>query len=196
MIRFSSKRESRIVALGLLLATVGAIYFLAVSPYLHSWQYYMDKQQRLSTRVARHQRLIDASDAIEKELQIIEQKRKKLGLYLEAQTPALAAAVLQQAVKEAIANDNGRLISTQIVSANEVNKDDRPFVSLRVRMTADLATVRNVLYSLETDHTFLFLDNVYIRNNRSSGLVRPRTVSSGMLDVGFDVRAYLAGDPQ
>ena len=80
-------------------------------------------------------------------------------------TPALAGAQLQQIVTTAIEKLGARLTSTQTLPVERESQFQK--IALRVQMLADVATLSEVIYTLESQKPFIFIKDLYVRANAS-----------------------------
>ncbi len=116
--------------------------------------------------------------------------------YLSGETEALAAAQLQNFVKQAVEQAGGILNSTQILPAESNGRLRK--VTARINMTGTMDAVFQTLYRLEAAKPMLFLDNVDMgsRSNRRRARQRRRTDAKVMesdLNVAFDISGYMRG---
>ena len=114
--------------------------------------------------------------------------------YLKSTSESLAAAEIQQLIKEIIVPTDGEILSTQIL--NNKSDDPIPQITLKVRLRGSLSSLVTILYKIETGNPYLFIENLNIRSRiisrrrvRNSEVGQTPTV----LDVQFDVSGYIRG---
>lgn len=110
-----------------------------------------------------------------------------VGIYLDGDTDALAAASLQEVVNATVEGSGGRLRSIQILPA----KDDGKFrrISVRAQMSATIVQLARLLYAFEANKTYLFVDNLDVANRRA----RRRKDQAIEMDPTLIVRLDLSG---
>jgi len=118
-------------------------------------------------------------------------KAESHGLKVADVPEAVAAAELQRIIKDIVVENGAQIVSTQILPTSQKQAQQEVFlpVSLKVRLRGTLADVVDTLYDIETGETFLFLDNVIMRD--STGGRSTRAKSNTKLDVNFDLTAYM-----
>jgi general secretion pathway protein M len=109
--------------------------------------------------------------------------------YLVGDTPALAGATLQEHLKALIGQNQGHLVSVQILPPEAEGKRRR--LTARGEMTLDVGSIEHVLYTLESETPYLFVDNLAIHAISVAG--RTQAKVDPMLDVHFEVSGYLRG---
>ncbi|WP_417361781.1 type II secretion system protein GspM [Gallaecimonas pentaromativorans] len=182
-----------VLALGLLL-----LWLLLVAPL---YGYFSARLEQLSTQqdmLARYQRLGQRIPELEQQLAILKRQRPAENLYLQAPTPALAAARLQQRLNQLVGQVGGQLVSTQIVNGD--TDSPLPKVVLAVRMRAETPELARLLYELEANRPLLFVDDLVVTANPRLTLVTAASRSGiaplATLDIRFSLVAYAGGDAQ
>lgn len=178
----------RLAAVALLVAVAGLGWLAVVQPLANAYQRQRAEIAHTQSLLARYERLGDARAALEARLAELEDRQAAGRRVLTAASPSLAAAQLQNDVKELVGRHGGDLKSTQVIAGDR----EGPFrkITLRASMDADLTSLQRIFHGLEASHVYRFLDNVEIR----ARLARRRTEATSvptMLDVRFDVFAYL-----
>ena len=64
------------------------------------------------------------------------------------------------------------------------------FLGIFVCRLANIASLQTIFYLLESENTFLFLDNIDVRRQRARRR-KNRTADDGRLTVRFDVSGYV-----
>lgn len=175
----------------LLLVAVGAVVFL---PWWAQMQHYDERAVELTERLARFRALSARRPLLESQLQQVRLQHRKNEYYIDAATPAVAAAVLQRKVKQVAESSGGELLSTQNLPQNPAEKPMQ--IAIRVRMSGDVSGLVKTLHELEGGRPLLFVDNLSIRSRKKvRGRRKNRTVVY-RLDVRFDLSGYLRGDAE
>jgi general secretion pathway protein M len=154
---------SRALALGLLASTLALVYLGAVRPILGAYQSSQARIEQLRDQGARFQRMAARRAELEGALAVAVRDPAHSRHYLQATSPALAVAELQAHLSRLIAAAKGRLQSTQALTAGEGEGEELRQVRLRVRLSADVEALRDLLYRLESATPLVVLDELSIR---------------------------------
>lgn len=179
---------SRAAALALLAAVIAALGLFVVLPL---WEGANSAREDLEIKerlVARMSRSVGGRERLEAEIESLHARIRDSGAYIQAETPALAAAALQERVKQAIAAHGGGLNSQQNLAPSE--EDGFTRVGMRVMMTATLDEIFFVLHELEAGAPLAFVDNLEIKSN-SVRRGRVDRDADSILSIRFDVFGYL-----
>jgi len=176
-----------VLLLILLLATGGGLLF----PWWNKMREYDDKTREFTATLERYQQVNARKEGLEAELQAARQRLSRSSYYLDATTPALAAAELQKQVKQVIEAQGAKLVSTQNLDSVAVETPAR--IVIRVRMNGEVEALSKVLHELEGGRPLLFVENMTVRSLRQvRGRGRERTAAF-TLDINFDLVGYLLG---
>ena len=184
--RALTPREHRVLAVGLLLATVlGAAWGIAeVNSRMHA-RYDAAIEQELD-KIARYQRIAAARGDYEAHIRQVKAK-DAARFYLKSSAPALAAADIQQVV-QTVTEANG--LSTESMQiAPHKDEDGHRKVTLNVRLRGKLQGVQSMLYSLEATQPYLFVDNLNIQTTVRSNFVPTPNVDPDV-QLQFDLHGY------
>jgi general secretion pathway protein M len=176
----------RIVAGALLLIVLFLCWSAVVGPLLDSYREAQATIQSLGPAVERA--ASDADDLADlkgKVDQLRSQQNDAAGL-LAGANESIAAAQLQTRLKAIADSAKGELKSTQILVAHDEGNFRR--ITVRGEISGNLAAVQRIIYLLEANSPYLFLDDVDIRLNPVRG--GPDGTASG-LDLRLDVSGYL-----
>lgn len=186
--------DGRPLALGLLVVVVALVYFLGihwwfVAPQLAVGQQMTDlreQQQRFAAIVAER-------PEIEKRLAAVRTYESGNQAFLEQTDSSAASASMIQRISEVVKkhDPDGNRCTTQQSTPLRSQAKDEPYqsVSVRVRMSCDIETTAEVLYDLEKDKPFLFVDELMIYQRAT--FVPGRQVRSSKLEVQLTLTGYL-----
>jgi hypothetical protein len=177
-----------IMALFLLL-----LYVLLISPAISRRQSFYDRYEEQQFQYARLAGIVLQADQVRKELVQLQDSGTDTSGFLEEKAPALAAADLQNYIQGLIESHNGNLISTQVLQ--QQGTETFPEVTVKVHMRCNIASLQNILFSLEAGQLFLMMDNLFlqahnqaaIRNNRR----RPAVQQPSTIEARFDITGYI-----
>jgi hypothetical protein len=85
-------------------------------------------------------------------------------IYLPGGTPAIAGAALQQLVGDAVEAAGGKIVESE-VSRVEPTEEDPGRVDLRVSFDAEIVSLQNILFGLETGAPLLFLRSLDVQSD-------------------------------
>ena len=186
----SNKRQCLLSAglLLLILLLLGSAIFI---PWWDKMKFYKEETMEQVVRLQKYKALNDSRKALEAQLKNVRQQSARSRLYINATTPALAAAELQKRVKQTVEAQGGKLVSTQNIAKGQSTNSNE--IVIRVRMSGGVEVLTKVLHSLEGEAPLLFVENLSIRSHkRVRGRRRNRTTQY-RLDIHFDLIGYLRG---
>lgn len=176
-------RARRLLAIALLLGVAAVVWFGAVEP-LRAWRAAAEARlAETEAALARHRAIAARADEIAAEAAALREIATREALFLPGATEGQAAAALQEAIKAAANAAGARPDSVQALETTEDAGLLR--VAMRVRLSADVASLQKLLYALEADRPIVLLENLYVRARslRADGDERN-------LDVRFDVVGF------
>jgi len=190
-------RKSCAKAVGILLLLLLLANLAITLPWLRISGQYDQAIETASQQIRRFQALQAQGPELQARLDSLDREVGNASYYVDAETPALAAAALQARVKQAVEGVGGTLTSTQSLPLEEEGSAQR--VGVLVRMSGDVDVLFKVLYALEGEPPLLFVDNLTVRNKRKPPRRRrarqPVTESTGYsLDISFELAGYLRGE--
>lgn len=176
------------MALSLLLAALGGVYLLVVSPLLGL---YAERAAVLEDRRMLVPRLRAAADELPALRARVEQLRAAAGtrkITLEGASDPIAAATLQSRIEELAVSAGATIGSTESLPAEARSGYRR--IGLRYVLSGSYETLVKFLAKLESATPPLIIDNLHIHGV----LRRPGTPAAAGLDAGLDVYAYRDGE--
>ena len=189
--RLGSDR-SRNLAVALLIAVVVfGVAIIAVPFWLLHRHYDLAIADSLD-KLDRYTRIASTRPIVAKELDAMRSKDARR-FFLRSGAAALSAAEAQEAVRSLVESSGGRLITMQA----PVSKDDGHYrqMTANVQLTANIFALRKILYAIENNVPFLFVDNLTIRT-QVPGNFKPGPGAEPEMFVQFDVSGYsLTGAP-
>jgi general secretion pathway protein M len=180
-------------AFGILLLLLVGLNLAITWPWLRLNGDYNQTLSEISDQILRFQNLVAQEPQLQAQLESLDKEVESASFYVDADTPALAAAALQKQVKTAVDGAGGTLTSTQNLPMKEEGNAHR--VAILVRMRGDVDALFKVMYDLEAASPLLFIDNLTVRNRpapRRRRSRRPEPISTQYsLDVSFELTGYL-----
>lgn len=179
---------SRLAAMALLVGILATAYLFVVPPLLAGYAEDRDAIAAARERLERYRRIAATRPALQAQIEALQQRGAARGFYLTGRTDALAAAELQNRVKNIIETNGGNLRSIQTVPGKADGGFQR--VTIRVQLAAPMESLHRTVYALEAEQPFLFLDNIDIGNRRRGRRNSPSD-DDPTLTVRFDLFGYL-----
>lgn len=180
-------------ALAILALLVLGLNLVFTWPWLRLNSDYNQSMADTSEKIRRFQNLQAQEPQLQAQLKSLDREVGSASFYVDAETPALAAAELQKQVKTAVDAAGGTLTSTQSLTQKEEGSAQR--VAILVRMSGDVDALFKVLYNLEAASPLLFIDNLTVRNRPAPRRRRarlPQGPEGGYrLDISFELAGYL-----
>jgi general secretion pathway protein M len=184
--------NSRLAAVGLLVAVLAVLYLVVFMPFFSVESEYADTIDDLQFRLQRFRRVAAEKDYWLNRLDEIKRASQQEERFISRDTAALASADLQSMIKDAVTGAGGELISTQVIPERKEEQFTR--IAVKVRMTGSTQVLRDVLYGFETRKPVLFIENLNLRPIRIIQPVGPGRKPGRVADklsVDFDVVGYM-----
>jgi general secretion pathway protein M len=181
---------SRASAVGLLLLVLFSMYMLLVRPYLDAFTESRQRIVDLQYQLARYQAMIDRRDDLNQRIEQLRALPQFTDLLLPETAPNLAAAALENRVKSALAQRQGRMISMQMVPTSQTPQGLMP-VTITIDAQGTIETVQSLFHALESGSPLLFLENVALKQSRSSRRRYPGMIAPPLVDLRFNLTGYI-----
>jgi general secretion pathway protein M len=180
----------RLIAVSLLILTLGLLYVAIVLPLLGLARQYSEAIDDLAFRLQRYQKIAAEKNIWLERLEQVKQQGEGNASFISRDTAALASADLQTMIKQTVTDAGGELISTQVIPDKQEEKFTR--IAVKVRMNGTVEVLRDVLYALETEQPVLFVENLNLRSTRfQRNPVTRQYQASSKLNIDFDVIGYM-----
>jgi len=184
------QNKNQLLAVAMLAAAVACLFTLTIVPI---WSANAELQARIDAadQALRSLRAdADAGERLKPRLEQLKRRQLSAGYYLASNTGAVAAADLQGLINRIAGASGADILSTQILPTGE--EAGFPRVSLRVRMRATYPALIETFHAIESNSTFLFMDNVAVRTmSRRRG---SRQNDGAQFDTDFDLIAYMPAE--
>jgi general secretion pathway protein M len=161
--------QGRLLAVLLALTALALLVAAVALPTLWLHKRYDSFIEDYGDRLQRYRRVAALRPAIEEAIKGTE-KRDSRKYYLKGGSPTLAAAELQGLVTRIVDENQGKIISSQILPAKEDAKATGPLkVAISMQMGAAIIPLQMILHTLETAEPYLFIDQLTVRANQGRG---------------------------
>lgn len=162
-----SKNNNRTlrIALPLILVLLGLVVYQYGYLKVHSQIASVSEKQTIKSKtLEKYMALVTEKPQMEKALLLMKDTRKADNLKLiEAQTPSLAAAFLQNEIKVLITSRGGAISSERVAKPEDIGSFRVINVSVDA-LVPDLRALIDILYSIETRTPFLVVRELDARN--------------------------------
>jgi len=182
--------KQRWLALGLLGLVLLLITFIVFVPLLSmGWEYHEQKQD-LTFRLQRARQIVARKDSVIANIASIKKQYQEQNYFSTRDTEALASADLQKLIKSAISQTGGQLTSTQVLP--QISDSGFNRVTVKVRMSGDIETLRAVLHEIESSPQIMLIDQIDIRPVRGKRNRKTRKIEpSNKLNINFQVAGFM-----
>lgn len=177
-------------ALVLLVLAMVLFLLLVLVPLVSYWSELHEEKLALSFRLEREQALLQRKEAISQTLSQLSLQAAGQNYFCQSSTESLAAADLQNLIKNLTLQVGGQISSTQVLPS----KVDNQFIQIpvKVQLTASNEVFKNLLARLETNAPLLLMDELDVlpvRAVRTS--IFQQTDSDGVLNIGMEVSCLM-----
>lgn len=177
-------------ALVLLVLAMVLFLLLVLVPLVSYWAELHEEKLALSFRLEREQALLQRKEAISQTLSQLSLQAAGQNYFCQSSTESLAAADLQNLIKNLTLQVGGQISSTQVLPS----KVDNQFIQIpvKVQLTASNEVFKNLLARLETNAPLLLMDELDVlpvRAVRTS--IFQQTDSDGVLNIGMEISCLM-----
>ena len=188
----ASPSTQRNITAALLIGVIAISAALAALPWAQWYAFGQDEkiqQRELKSLLSQTKREAD----LRKENERLISPEQSAGLLIAGDTMGIAGANLQRLINTVVQTHGGQATSLQVLPATEENNLVRMSVSLSI--SADIDSLRGILYELETGQPLVFVDSMSIAT--SDTLFGSANLHYlGPLEVTLQVSAYSARKEQ
>src|SRR6202521_1695045 len=153
-------RQSRVLAIVLLVVAVALGLALLIAPWLALHRHYDVAIDSMTDRLQRYRRVAAQGPEYRKALDAVRAKDGRR-FFLKNTAPNLAGAELQDMIKAAVENNQGRITVIQNTNTKDDGRVRQSGVNLQLFATT--ANLQKILYSLETQQPYLTIENLTVR---------------------------------
>ncbi len=192
MVFVMTPKQSRALAVGLLVLAVVAVLGIFFAPAYMLHRHYDLYIEEYSDKLARYERIAATRAALEAKLAAVKARDPRSG-FLKNSGASLAASEVQDVAKNLIEGNGGRLSALQI----SPHKDDGRFrqVGVNVQIAASVPAFTKILHAIESAQPYLFTDNLVVRSNVHSAYRAPPGPEPEILFITMDVSGFALVGP-
>jgi Type II secretion system (T2SS), protein M subtype b len=158
------KNRTLLVAIPLIVLLAGLLIYQYVYLGIRTDIASMQEREEMKTKtLAKYISLIAEKPVLEKKLASLKEERKaEASNLIEGQTLSLAAASLQETVKDIVTRSGGTISSERVVKPEDLEGFKVITVSMDT-ILPDTRALRDILYAIETRTPYLVIKDVDIR---------------------------------
>jgi len=117
-----------------------------------------------------------------------------ISVYFRGETPAIAAAAVQQTVDGIVDDAGGRVVESQILPVDQA-EDSAHRIDLRASFEADIEALQAALYDIETHLPMMMIRSMSVRSFVSRGSGEPDE-ENPILQISLVVSGYWTSEGQ
>jgi general secretion pathway protein M len=163
---------------------------MLVEPLMGSFVEHRESIARSRDMLVRYQGLNSSRKQIDSNLTKLQAAQASEERLLKGGSAQLVGAKLQNNLKELIEGDGGSLTSMQVLPVREEQNFQR--VTLAVTLTATIESLQKILYAVEAQTPYLFVENLQVTANQGYTEVSD-SENRRDLQVHFEVFGYMPG---
>jgi len=183
-VQVSSRVLSRSAALTIFVALLGLPIYFGLLPLLQSYSELSEDLTQKRAILARFEAELAGREGLEQELGAVVESHQADRIYLQGASEAAAAAALQERLGTLAEANRAELRSVQALPA--VEADGLRRLTLRVVLSATTSELLHVLYALEAEKPYTFIENIELKIYSAS-----KTEADDHLLVRFDLLGFL-----
>jgi general secretion pathway protein M len=180
------REKSRQAALALLVAAIAALVAVVAVPVYLRHKHYDAAIADLTDKLGRYQRLAATRPDVARSLDAVRAKDARK-FFLKQSGPALAAAEVQEAIRQLIESSGGRLVGIGTPAAKDEGRYRQ--ITVNVQFTANIGAVRRILHTVESGTPYIFVENLMIRSQVNANH-KPQPGQEPEMFVTFDAHGY------
>jgi general secretion pathway protein M len=179
--------RGRIVAVCLVLIPLILVFNFGIKPMYKAYIATGDDILAAQSDISRYRRIIGELPALKAAMAQFDREQPLAPFLLAGSNPALAAAGLQRRLQEIAGKSDIRIVSVRVQPPVPDGPLER--ISVQARLSADTAGLRDILYELEANRPYVFVDDLTI-----TARPRRRNVSDDVLDIRISLSGLRTPD--
>jgi hypothetical protein len=165
------------------------IWLMLMQPLITSFFGHRESILRSQEMLTRYQGLASTRSQIDYSLRTLHAAQATEDQLLTGGSTQLVGAKLQNSLKESVETNGGVLTSMQLLPVRDEEGFQR--VSIAVTLTATIESLQKIIYTIEEQNPFLFIENLELQANE--GLMQASDEGDARnLQVHFEVYGYMS----
>ena len=158
--------QRRAVALLLLIGAIWIVWSSAIGPVINAVSDHYRAVDTAKHQLAQLRRIALGADEITKRLTEVKSEEFDSLFYRKAPTPAVAAAAIQNEIRQSIEEHGGQIVSAQVRRIADLDRSHR--VPVAFTFVGDINTVKKVLHDVDRKTPYLLVDQLSIQQRRQA----------------------------
>jgi general secretion pathway protein M len=184
-----SASASRSAAIAILLGMCAVIWLMLIQPLVITFFDHRESILRSQEMLTRYRGLASTRSQIDYSLRKLHAAQATQDQLLTGGSAQLVGAKLQNSLKESVETNGGALTSMQLLPVRDEEGFQR--VTIAVTLTATIESLQKLIYAIEEQKPYLFIENLEIQANE--GFMQAADESeSRNLQVHFEVYGYMS----
>jgi len=183
--KFRSKRERTIVVTTIAIVLIFLVVEFVIDPFLESQRRIQEQIPTKLKQLEKYRQFVEGKAQAEQHLKRVQQTAKQCtNMLLPGNTPALAAANLQEILKTLSAKNKIKIHSEKVLDPKAVDFFEQ--IPVQIDFTSSITDLTSFVYDLETYQKVLTITDLNIRvtNRRAPRDVRATIVVAGLMQGG------------
>ncbi|QMU60537.1 MAG: hypothetical protein GKR92_02030 [Gammaproteobacteria bacterium] len=182
--------KHKLYAAIVLIIAILILLFIVVLPLFALYSSSKEEVTSLQHRLLQYKTISHKTSGLSSKLDKLQLFNEDQEYYFSEGKAALVSAELQGIIKEVLNLHGAKILSTQPVTSG--NQDERQ-IKISVHCRADVISLRNLVYELESHIPVLIIDKINVgRGYRTTFRDQQSKGSNEALDIRFDVSGFLA----
>jgi general secretion pathway protein M len=188
-----SASASRSAALAILVGMGVVIWLTLMQPLITSFFDHRESILRSQEMLTRYRGLASTRSQIDYSLRKLHAAQATQDQLLTGGSTQLVGAKLQNSLKESVETSGGSLTSMQLLPVRDEEGFQR--VSIAVTLTATIESLQKLIYAIEEQKPYLFIENLELQANEGFMQAANEGANEGEarnLQVHFEVYGYMS----
>lgn len=182
---------SRLLALALLAGAITAVIILVAAPLAERWSELRDQRAHAAEMAQRLNAIAAEREARAAELAAVREEIARAGIYLEAESRALAGARMGEVLRQIAERHGGAVRSVRVIEGGEADRESGR-VALNVAMQGVWSDLFRVIHELESGEPYFFVEAFTVSSRaRRRRPGRAEEDEAPMLELQFELYGYL-----
>jgi len=186
----SLEKNQKWIAIGLLFMIIALIVGLFIYPLVSLGLNYREIRRDHIFNYRRYKKTLLKKESLTKNFEIVSKKYSEQNYFYTNKTIALASADLQSFITSTITNAGGQIIRKS--SSSKVLEDNFNRIIIDVNMTVTMASLRTILYEIETVTPLIIINHIRIKAAPKKRNIKTQKLeSSNQLTVNFKASSFV-----
>ena len=181
---------SRLLALALLAAVVLALAVLVILPLAGHWSRLAAERADAAQLAQRFRAVAATRESRAAELAALQERMSEAGLYLEAESQALAGARMQEMLTAMASRHGGEVRSIRVIQGSD-EELAAGRVALDVTMRGQWSELFPILHALETGEPQFFIRSLTISAREQRRRARGEDDQAPLIQLAFEIYGHL-----